>query len=40
VRLEDLGMEGLMAQHPHLRGWYKRIQANRSVETDTRPAYP
>jgi glutathione S-transferase len=30
VRLEDLGMEGLMAQHPHLRGWYKRIQARPS----------
>jgi glutathione S-transferase len=30
VRLEDLGMDGLMAQHPRLRGWYKRIQARPS----------
>ena len=30
VRLEDLGMAGLMAHHSHLRDWYKRIQARPS----------
>jgi glutathione S-transferase len=32
VRLEDLGMDGLMAQHPHVRDWYKRMQARPSFD--------
>jgi glutathione S-transferase len=32
VRLEDLGMDGLMAQHRHVRDWYKRMQARPSFD--------
>jgi glutathione S-transferase len=32
VRLEDLGMEGLMGRHPYLQDWYKRMQARPSFD--------
>jgi glutathione S-transferase len=32
VRLEDLGMEGLMTRRPHLQNWYQRMQARPSFD--------